>query len=155
MRVDKDTFFTKTKFFLDIPLYQSEGYFLSKQSSKVKFDFFIDDVENPSIGCFGRKVKIPVLGGYVLYIDSLCYNTFDQKRITAFLLSIINESEYKIIDISDDNIYMPTTERAYRMAGFRRPLGQFGTNLTIVVDLNQEIKYKTDWKQNIKKSSNK
>ena len=85
----------------------------------------------------------------MIYIESICYNTIEVKNLLKFLKQLV-EYGYKVINIIDDNIYSPASEIAFRKAEFRKPLGQFGTNLSIVINLNKEFSYSRLWKRNIK-----
>jgi len=149
MKVNKETFFKKTENFNNVPFSQSTGYFDLKFSHKNNYAFFLNEQLSPSIGCYAREIKIPVVGGRFLHIESICYDHFESEKLIVFLEQLINY-DYKIINIVDDNIYSPILEIAFRTAEFRRPIGQFGTSLSILINLNNELNYSRSWKRNIK-----
>jgi len=149
MKVNRDTFFKNIQNFEHAPFTQSRGYFDSKFSNKKNYVFFLNEESDPNFGCYGHRIKIPIVGGYMVYIESICYNNIEEKSLLEFLKQLV-DYDYKVINIIDDNIYLPAAEIAFRKAGFRKPFGQFGTNLSIVINLNNEFNYSRDWKRNIK-----
>ncbi len=146
MKVSKETFFLKTAEFKDIPLFQSEGFFAEDNYSERRFSFYINDLEVPTIGCWGRIYSLGNLK--MIRVKSLCYNTPNDKDVGLFLKEL--RDNYSIVDIKDENLYRPELERVFRKSGFRRPIGQFGTTLTAIVNLNESINYSRDWKRNIR-----
>ena len=149
MKVNRDTFFKNIQNFEHAPFTQSRGYFDSKFSNKKNYVFFLNEESDPNFGCYGHRIKIPIVGGYMVYIESICYNSIEEKSLLEFLKQLV-DYDYKVINIIDDNIYLPAAEIAFRKAGFRKPFGQFGTNLSIVINLNNEFNYSRLWKRNIK-----
>jgi len=149
MIVNELDFFRLTSEFTDIPLYQSVGYFRMKDKANCNKVFIIDDIDEPKVACWGRVKKLPIVGTTFLQISSLCYNSAEEKDIVLFLqeLALLN---YDIIEITDDNLYSTSNERAFRCAGFRRPIGQFGTSLTVMVNLLDCITYARSFRRNIK-----
>lgn len=152
MKIDGEIFFKMIDKFQYIPLYQSEGYFKRKYSDSKKYDFHVNDSNEPSIGCWGYVVKLPFIGN-LLYVESLAYRDAVRVSLVNFLQELVASGLYSIININDDNIYDPYTEQSFREAGFRRPLGQWGTYLTVGVDLKVLEPYKSNWKKNIGKAA--
>lgn len=146
MRVNKDLFFEKTAAFLDIPLYQAKGSFSDKADNDKAFAFYLDDTDNPVVGCWGRIYKFASIE--MLQIKSLCYNTPKDETIGKLLVEM--RSDFPIVNIKDENLYRPELEKTFRLSGYRRPIGQFGTNLTIIVDTSEPITYNRMWKRNIR-----
>ena len=146
MKVSKETFFLKTAVFKDVPLFQAEGFFAEDKYSERKFAFYINDLEAPTIGCWGR---IYCLGNIkMLRVKSLCYNTPNDDDVGIFLKEM--RDNYSIVDIKDENLYRAELERVFRKSGYRRPIGQFGTNLTLIVNLHEIINYDRRWRRNIR-----
>ncbi|WP_418892371.1 hypothetical protein [Limibacterium fermenti] len=152
MKVDREIFFNLINEFQFIPLYQSEGYFKTKYSGSKKYDFHVNHLGNPSIGCWGYVIKIPFVGN-LFYVESLVYRDTERTSLVNFLRELVSNGLYSIINLNDDNIYNPYVEQSFREAGFRRPLGQWGTALTVVVDLKDLKPYKSNWKKNIGKAA--
>lgn len=146
MRVNKDIFFKKTASFEEIPLYQAKGAFSDETASESKFAFYLDDENQPTVGCWGTIYKFGKI--QLLQIQSLCYNAPKDEIIGKFLVEL--RSDFPIVNIKDENLYRPELEKTFRLNGYRRPIGQFGTSLTIIVDLSSPITYNRMWKRNIK-----
>lgn len=147
MIVSSEKFFSLTENFTDLSFHQSKGYYLQKKNGKEIF--FVNNLTNPTVGCFGTVYKS--MGIQILRINTLCYNNPNNNELVDFLRSLRISCD--IIDINDENTYSPYVEKSFRLAGFRKPLGQFRTNLTIIVYLDDELKYDRLWKRNIKRAS--
>lgn len=149
MQVERDLFFEKIDKFKYIPLFQSIGYYYEKYKPSKRYVYFLDNIDDTTLGCYGEEIRIPIIGT-LLRINSIAYLDGNVENLAQFLNEIKNCDKYKIIDIIDDNIYNVETEKIFRESGFRRPLSQWGTSLTIMVDTKDIKPYNKDWKKNIK-----
>lgn len=149
MRVNKDDFFSKISNFAHIPIHQSRGYFNMKYQDKKEYYFYLDKNDNPTVGCYGLKIKIPFIGS-VLFINSISFKTNEDDKLSELLEYIKHDEKWAIVDITDDNLYTPVNEKIFRECGFRRPIGQWGSNLTIMVGLENILPFDNNWKKNIK-----
>lgn len=149
MRVEKDVFFRKIDGFKHIPIHQSRGYFNMKFRDMRKYYFYLDDNDNPTVGCYGVKVEHLFMGS-ILFINSIAFKTYESNNLSKLLDCIIQDEMWSIVDITDDNLYSPINEKIFRECGFRRPIGQWGSNLTIMVGLEDIVPFNNDWKKNIK-----
>lgn len=147
MKVDSEQFFSLTRNFPDLSFHQSEGSYLQKKSGKEVF--FVNNQASPTVGCFGTVYKS--IGIKILRINSLCYNNPTENDLVDFLKSLC--PLYDIIDLNDENAYNPYIEKSFRLAGYRKPLGQFRTDLTIIVYFDDVLKYDRSWKHNIKSAN--
>lgn len=145
MKVEQDLFFEKTRSFSFIPLCQSYGFFLQNKKPQT-YTFYIDELENPTIACFGCLYR--KLGMKLFVIKSICYNNPTDKTIQTLLEEI--RCDFPIVEIKDEHPYTATMERNFWLAGYRRPIGQFGTRLTTLVPLTEPIGYNRMWRRNIK-----
>lgn len=147
METNREQFFLLTRNFLDLSFHQAEGFYLQKKSGKEVF--FVNNQLNPTVACFGTVYKS--IGIDILRINTLCYNNPTENELVDFLKSLC--ISHDIIDINDENAYSPYIEKSFRLAGYRKPLGQFRTDLTIIVYFDDELKYDRAWKRNIKSAN--
>jgi len=97
-----------------------------------------------------KKVKFI---GDVLDLQGPIFNSnVSVKQLHKFLDKIKNLS-YKGIFINSSIEYSTVFEIACRKANFKRPIGQVGTSLTILVNLN-DFNPDRNWKRNFKKAEN-
>ena len=144
MKTNKGYFFEKIEAFEDIPFYQAKGFFPTANKDE-QYAFYLDEATNPTIGCWGRIYKF--LGVKALNVKSLCYNRPNRDAVGNLLTELRND--FPIVSIKDENLYCPELEKDFRLNGYRRPIGQFGTNLTLIVDTQVPIIYNRMWKRNI------
>src|SRR5688572_15540201 len=103
MTIDKNQFFEiQTKFFLNIPFNQTKEW-LESTGCNDSVHFFMNNVENPEIACWGRLFHRRFIGKHLM-IDGIATQTYDIKTIRDFFLDIVNQG-YSIIEISDIGIY--------------------------------------------------
>ena len=146
MKVDKNTFFDKTSSFENIPLCQAKGFFPKNSGAEDDYVFYLDNPDQPTIGCWGKIYK--KLRIQLLQIKSLCYNNPNDEILGTFLREL--RTDFPVVNIKDENLYRPELEKVFRVNGYRRPIGQFGTNLTIMVDTSEQPTYIRMWRRNIK-----
>ncbi len=153
-QIDKNTFFSITRFFDYVPFSQSEGWWMMNSSEdENRFLFFVDDAKNPRIACMGRIMKYAWLK--MLQIEGECLaqkKLTDSKTIRDFYTEIA-KNDFDIIEVNSSMPYTPLYEIGIREAGFLRPVGQFSSQLSNWIDLQNEIHYNENWKRNLKKAS--
>ena len=106
----------------------------------------MDNEDKPTVGCWGKLYKFAKIK--FLHIQSLCYNAPKHESIGKLLDEM--RVDFPIVNIKDENLYQADLEKIFRLNGYRRPIGQFGTNLTIIVNIDEPIAYNRMWKRNIK-----
>jgi hypothetical protein len=122
-------------------------------SKKKRIHLFLNDIENPTIACFGHEKKM--LTKKMLLIEGESFksqNDINVKNIHSFY-SEISLIGYDIIEICSNNPYNFDYETALRQAGYLRPVGQFSMPITKIIDLTTEVKYNKNWNRYIKKSA--
>lgn len=148
MKVEEEIYFEKTRAFSFIPLCQSYGFYLQNKKPQT-YTFYLDDEKHPTIACFGCLYH--KLGIKLFVIKSICYNNPTDKAMQVLLEEIRND--YPIVEIKDEHSYSALLERNFWLAGYRRPMGQFGTRLTVIVPLSEPLSYNRMWRRNIKAAS--
>jgi len=159
--IDKNTFFEITENFLIVPFTQTRGYYEMHALSGVdKIKFFVNDIENPTIACFGHEKRF--LGKKLLLIEGECYadmpDVESEKKAHRYFTTLrgfyceLKSAAYDMIEIQSNATYDFRYETAFRQAGFLRPVGQFSMPTTKVIDLTSEIVYDENWRRFIRKS---
>ena len=153
-QISKDTFFEITKSFEIVPFSQSRGmYEFHALSGIERIHFFVNDIQNPLMACFGHEKKF--LSKKMLLIASECYastpSSTDIELIRAFYLEI-TRLDYDFIEICSNSPYHFQYETGVRQAGFLRPVGQFSFPVTKIIDLTQELQFAGNWQRNLKKA---
>lgn len=152
MIVNKDHFFEIQKKIGNIPFEQTREWLeCGNLQSICKIIYFVDNINNPQIACWGRETK-KIYFGRKLMIDGLTYNTsIEHKYLTDFFKLLTNEG-YTTIELSDIEIYSPNFEIGIRRAGFIRPWGLSLCPMSIIVDLQSDFLFHRNWRRNVKKS---
>lgn len=151
VRSNPETFFDAQKAIKSITLGQAKGFYhFHKENGKSMVCLQNTEVD-PSICCFGVEYRVPLLNKTILRIEGDARKeTVSEKEIIAFYEALFNDT-YAAIEYNGECFASPEYEVALRRAGFVRPLGMFSCPLTLVVDLTGEMKYKGNWRRNIKK----
>lgn len=160
-QVDKNTFFEITENFLLVPFTQTRGYYEMHVFSGVeRIKFFVNDIENPAIACFGHEKRF--LGKKMLLIESECYadmpSVESEKKAHRYFTVLrefyceLKSAGYDMIEVQSTATYDFRYETALRQAGFLRPVGQFSMPTTKIIDLTSEIVYDENWRRFIRKS---
>ena len=151
-QISKDTFFEITKSFEIVPFTQSRGmYEFHVLSGIERIHFFVNDIQNPLMACFGHEKKF--LSKKMLLIESECYasasNSSNIKLIRAFYSEII-QLNYDFVETCSIIPYHFNYEIALRQAGYLRPVGQFSFPVTKVIDITKEFQFRRNWQRNLK-----
>ncbi|MDH7462451.1 GNAT family N-acetyltransferase [Chitinophagaceae bacterium 26-R-25] len=149
---DKHNFFTLIKDFEYVPYTQTEGWYKYNSFSKPEdVVFIVDNIEEPSIACFGYIKKF--FGLRMLMIEGECLkkNTVSREMVQSFFEDI-TKLGYDFVEISSISIYNPEYEIGIRSAGYLKPVGTFSMHLSKVIDLKKEISFSGNWRRNLKKS---
>jgi lipid II:glycine glycyltransferase (peptidoglycan interpeptide bridge formation enzyme) len=150
-QITPDEFFAlKTKFAF-IPFTQSRNWYNYMISKGENMVFFVDNILDPQIGIMGKEKKIPILGKVLFIEGELISDNINNEIITAFYRDII-KLRYTGFEINSIHKYSVEYEIGLRRAGFIRPISLISCPLSIIVDLNNELKYNKNWKSNIKKA---
>ncbi len=159
--VDKNTFFEITQNFLLVPFTQARGYYEMHALSGVeRIKFFVNDIENPTIACFGHEKRF--FGKKLLLIEGECYadkpDVESEKKAHRYFTALrefyseLKSTVYDMIEIQSSAAYDFRYETALRQAGFLRPVGQFSMPTTKIIDLTSEIVYDENWRRFVRKS---
>ncbi len=160
-RIDKNTFFELTKDFALVPYSQARGVCeLHALAGEERTRFFVNDIKNPSIACFGYEMQC--LGKKMLLINGECYTEApdfeNEKKAHRYFTTLrefyreLKSMSYDMIEIQSNATYDFRYETALRQAGFLRPVGQFSMPTTKIIDLTSEIGYDENWRRFIRKS---
>lgn len=149
MMTNRKTFFEVQKSFPDIPFSQTEEWLDSIKNNNICY--FVDNVQQPRICCWGRVYNRKLIGNHLLINGISMKNVIDSKNIRDFFKSIISEG-FKLIELSDINYYNADFEVGIRRAGFLRPLGSTLSPLTLIVNLQSPFSFHRDWRRNVRKA---
>lgn len=145
-------FFNIQNNFPSVPFTQSEGWYKYLKSKDRIIAFFVDDLLDAKIACWGREYKIPFTRNKLLYIDGECYKTtISEEEIKAFY-SDLTKLPYWGIEVNSNNRYNINYEIGIRRAGFLRPIISYSCPLTIEIDLGADFNFNRNWHRNIKKA---
>ena len=152
MIISKEQFFKVQQSIKNIPFNQTNSWLeCGNLESICKIIYFVDNMENPQIACWGRETS-RVFFGRKLMIDGIAYNSdIKHKVLTDFFKSLTLEG-YATIEVSDIEKYSPTFEIGIRRAGFVRPWGLSLCPMSIIVNLEHDFNFHRNWKRNVKKS---
>lgn len=145
------TFFELQKGFKKIPFSQSEGWYLYLFSLGKSIIFLSDGKETPNILCWGVERKVPLTKLKLITIQGECYRNDISERSLKEFYKNIDSLEYCGVEIFSDSYYNISFEIGLKLAGYKRLLGSFSSNLSIEVNLENELKFDRNWSGNIKK----
>lgn len=113
--------------------------------------FLVDSIDNPQIACFAHIKKAFVLK--MLLVEGPCLRT---KNYNSNLIKDFYEGfsslGYQIVEIISNTPYDFDFEVGMRQAGFLRPAGSFYSSMSNWINLQEELKFNSNWKRNLKKS---
>lgn len=145
-------FFQIQKQFGFVPFTQSEGWYSFQKSKGKDIVFFVDNLKETRIACWGREYKIPFIGKKLLRIEGECYKPdVSEKAFKAFFSGLVNFS-YVGIEINSNNTYLVDYEIGIRRAGFVRPISFHSCPLTIEINLDAPLNFDRNWRRNLKKA---
>ncbi len=136
--------------FVDKPFEITNAWVEYQLAKGNKALFFTDSVHQPQILCWARVKKIKFIGE-VLDIQGPIYNSNVTVKQLHKFFDKLKDLAYKGIFINSNIEYSTLFEIACRKAKFKRPIGQIGTSLTILVNLDN-FNPDTKWKRNLKKA---
>lgn len=149
----KSSYFEIIQKFDLIPFVQSEAWYNFLKSKNENLIFYFDSEKDTQIAFFGREKKIPFTSLKILIIDTPLINKgLTEKAIRKRFLTLIEE-EYVGIELDSITEYDVEFEIGMRRAGFFRPLGFTKCPLTIILNLKEPFNFDTNWKRNVRKSS--
>lgn len=147
-KLSKIEYINLIKDFEIVPFQQQEGWC---NYNKNKNLVFLSNSESPTIALMATIVKLPLGFGTGLMINGFCIKKEEHiKDLESFLIDL-KLSEFKFIEFILDIYNQPQLEYIFRISGFKKPIGQFNSNLTYEINLN-ELFINRNWKRNIKKS---
>ena len=115
MQVSQKSFFDSLSSFQNVPFLSTKGWnlFLDARENAA---YFLDSVENPTIGAWGRVFSLPGIGK-ILQIQSEVLNHPDSETVSAFYREMIS-SDYAMILLSSLRDSSPELEYTIRKTGF-------------------------------------
>lgn len=153
MIVNKQDFFKAQQRLESIPFNQTEEWFEKcgfKESDSI---FFIDDLSNPHIGCWGLIFNRKFIGKQLNILGESYKNIITSHHIRDFYMKI-NSSQFDFIEISSFQIHDVKFEIGIRRAGFLRPMIANLSPLTIIISTSEIRKTHKTWNKNLRLSSN-
>lgn len=148
--VSKDIFYQAVADFEWIPFTQTLAYNLSLVPEET-MHFYLDDVENPCVGCVGYERH--KLGMRMLCVGGECLRAMqvDRKKYAAFYQGL-HETGFDVYEVNISTPYSVDAEIAFRTGAWLRPVGMFSTNLSKIISTTSPAKYDRSWKHNLKKA---
>lgn len=115
--------------------------------------YLVDSVENTQIACFAHIKKALTLK--MLLVEGPCLKSknYNSNLIKDFYEGL-SALEFDIIEIISNTSYRFEFEIGMRQAGFLRPAGSFYSSISNWINLQEELKFNSNWKRNLKKSQN-
>ena len=114
--------------------------------------FYIDNPEQPSLGCVGYERRKAGLKMLCVNGECLRYKQTINRKIYAEFYSALHDTGFDIYSLNISTPYSADAEIALRTSGWLRPVGLFSTELSKIVTTNADIKYDKSWKHNLKKA---
>ena len=152
---NKNSFFEIIKDFEYIPYPQTEGWYnylaCTQPNPSEKFIFLVDNLENPTIACFGFIMKFAWLK--MLIIEGECIKTLPiNRKIIQPFYEKITTLNFDFVEINSHAHYTPEFEIGIRKSGYLRPVGLFSNHLSKIINVQEEIQISRNWKRNLKKA---
>jgi hypothetical protein len=153
MKVSKDIFFECQAKLDRIAFTQTEEWYKSCGYEKnYQVDFFVNDVHNVKIACWGVITTSKLLGRKLILNGISSNKNLSEKEYNHFFSSLLDVG-YDIIDISDIDEYNVDFEVGIRRAGFTRPIGISLCPLSIIVDIEEKkYSFHRNWRRQVQKS---
>ena len=121
----------------NIPFTQSESWYKKSIVQNKEIVFFVNDLVDVKIACWGVLNKVPILKYKLLLINGEAYNNRVTELEVKGFYSDFKFSEFYGVEIDSNNIYNIEYEVGIRRAGFKRPMLSFSCPLTIENDLKK------------------
>lgn len=152
MIVSRDDFFKAQQRLQNIPFNQTEEWFEKCGFLEENCRFFIDDLSNPHIGCWGSVYKRKFIGEHLKIYGESYNDIITAHHMRDFFLKLTCYT-YNIIEIASFNFYDTKFEIGIRRAGFLRPMVSNLSPLTLVLHPFETRKVHKTWNKNIRLSS--
>jgi len=150
--LEADCFFQLQEKFSRIPFTQSQGWYNYMKGRGKEVIFYVDNDQDPKIGCWGTLQKIPFSKRKILLIGAETYSPdLTEMEFKSFYSELA--TTHDAIEVNSSNPYDIEFETGIRRAGFKRPIGIFDCPLTIEIDLSQKVNVNKNWKRNVKKGT--
>ena len=137
------------KKFTNKPFELSVAYIDYQRAKGFETLFFAD--QEKMILCWGKLKKTKVLGTF-LDVHGLIFEKSTSQKQLKYFFAGFKKLPYQGVFINSSLHYSALFEESIRNAGFKRPIGQTSTNLSVMIDL-LNFKPDTNWKRNLKKAS--
>lgn len=152
MIVDRITFFLYQRKIQFIPFNQTEEWIERCGYKEENCVFFIDDIHNPQLACWGVVFNRKFIGKQLIISGESRNQNISISQYRKFYREII-DAGFNIINVSNESFYDVKYEIGLRRAGFYRPLISSLSPLTIILELNEEFKPTKDWRRHIKNAN--
>jgi len=144
--LEADCFFQLQEKFSRIPFTQSQGWYNYMKGRGKEVIFYVDNDQDPKIGCWGTLQKIPFSKRKILLIGAETYSPdLTEMEFKSFYSELA--TTHDAIEVNSSNPYDIEFETGIRRAGFKRPIGIFDCPLTIEIDLSQKVNVNKNWKE--------
>lgn len=149
MIVNRQTFFKAQQKLQNIPFNQTEEWFDKCGYNENDCRFFIDDFNDPQIGCWGAVFKRRFIGEHLIIAGESYLDTITTHHLRDFYADLIS-CGFSIIEITAFQFYNTKFEIGIRRAGFLRPMIANLSPLTIVIPTTGNRKTHKIWNRNIR-----
>jgi hypothetical protein len=153
MIVNRQTFFLSQQKLQNIPFNQTEEWFDKCGYNENLCRFFVDDISDPQIGCWGAVFKRRFIGEHLIIAGESYLDTITTHHLRDFY-SDIKSCGFSIIEITAFQFYDTKYEIGIRRAGFLRPMIANLSPLTIVIPSSEGRKTHKIWNRNIRFATN-
>lgn len=152
MLIEKQEFFKLQSKLDQIAFTQTKAWLESSGlENTYKIVYYVDKVDCPNIASWGI-ITSKIIGGDKLILNGISTkNDISSNEYKDFFASLIIDG-YSRINISDIQEYSIDFEIGIRRAGFTRPITLSLCPMSMIVELDKDMKYSRMWKRNVKKS---
>jgi hypothetical protein len=152
MIVSRQDFFKAQQRLKNIPFNQTEEWFEKCGFIEETCRFFIDDVSNPHIGCWGSVYKRKFIGEHLKIYGESYNDIITSHHLRDFYIKIISFN-FDVIEIASFNFYNSKFEIGIRRAGFLRPMIADLSPLTLIINPLETRKTHKTWNKNLRLAS--
>lgn len=151
IEIDYNQYVNLSHKFNDKPFDTTPAYVDFQLSKGSEVQFFVDSINQPEILCWAEIKHIKLLG-IIKNIHGPIYGVeVSRRQLKKFFNNLKDDKTFGIY-LNSASEYSVLFEESVRAAGFKRPIGQTSTNLSIVVDILR-FDPDTNWRRNLKKAS--